>query len=796
MFPGRSFTARLIIPLTAGCALVIAGGLFLDFQLSRERIVSDLEEQARRATTAAGVRLEEMASGVESAVRLLGEAMHEMPDEAATIELLRGIIDSNRHIFGATVALAPERSSDPRGFAPYLYRDQGRLARADLSAGETFYWQQPWFRDARERGAPTWVEPYFDADGGRVLMTTFSAPIYSRSSDGRGEFLGVVTADIALADLHEYLEALRIDSAGFGFLLTQRGTLVGSPLGPVIAAPIDQAIRFEDPEAPRAFDTAGAAYSGDGAWAVRCPRSDDDCELRLRRAGVGNWLVGVVYSEERLLEPLRNYEARVLSVGIAMLLVLALMIGAITRRLVRPLRSLAEASEAIARGNLRVTLPTAETDDEVGQLLRAFDRMRQDLGGYIEEVERAAAQRSRMDGELEAAREIQMAMLPQGGTAREKGSLVELWARVRPAREVGGDLYSYQRYGDRLLFSIGDVSDKGVPAALFMARAISLIQQWEVQPTTISPDLAMRQLNEALVRDNDNCMFLTLLLGVLDKRSGELTFASGGHGEPRLIRSDVVHRVPQQRGPALGLSSGVEFPLNSVQLQSGDLIALYTDGFDEAHNRAEEMLGEDRMDALLTGGEAVDALGERVFRDVDAFCGDAPQFDDMTLLLISLDDQRDAAVDSHHSSLPIDAALPRAGMTWLRQQWLALDLWHDGLADTLLVLEEALCNVLEHSGATAEQQAGLVIEKYRDRIELTISDPGRAHDPLTQSQRATLGRTTKDATVGGLGLHLITALTDSQSYRREGGRNILRLVRRIPDGAGNAASGQSSGGLP
>ena len=171
--------------------------------------------------------------------------------------------------------------------------------------------------------------------------------------------------------------------------------------------------------------------------------------------------------------------------------------------------------------------------------------LRRDLGNYIAEIETAAAQRSRMDGELSAAHDIQMAMLPQGGSAREQGKHFDFWTRVRPARAVGGDLYSYHRYGDRLLFSIGDVSDKGVPAALFMARAISAIQQWEVQSATAPPHIAMEQLNTALARDNENCMFLTLNLAVLDLRSRVLSFASGGHSPPLLLRNGQ----PSQRGP-------------------------------------------------------------------------------------------------------------------------------------------------------------------------------------------------------------------------------------------------------
>ena len=782
---GRSFAARLIIPLTIAAALVIACGLLLDYQLSRSRIIAELETRASTATDAAAQRLSEMNTGVQSTVRLLGDALREVPDEGTMEILLRSMLDSNPYIAGATIAVAPELTPQGAGHAPYLYRtgthrSESALTLVDLADGDMPYWEEPWFRRARDSGAPLWVEPYLEVMAGEMLVTTFAAPIYRSGGSGREGFIAVVTADVALADLHEYLEGLRIDSTGFGFVLTREGKLIGSPLGPVIMAPLEDTLEILATETNWPSLLAGLAAGTPVDAPVRCSRRDDECRVRIRPVSDQGWSVGVVYSEEELLRPLRNYETRVLTVGAIMLLMLAMLVSLITRRLMRPLQGLATAMASMSRGELDVELPANPGDDEVGQLVRAFDGMRRDLGNYIAEIETAAAQRSRMDGELSAAHDIQMAMLPQGGSAREQGKHFDFWTRVRPARAVGGDLYSYHRYGDRLLFSIGDVSDKGVPAALFMARAISAIQQWEVQSATAPPHIAMEQLNTALARDNENCMFLTLNLAVLDLRSRVLSFASGGHSPPLLLRNGQPHSVAQESGPALGLKDGIDFSLNTLQLRPGDRLVLFTDGFDDAVNSEGAMLGADALQEILVAQASLPLAeaGDAVFDTVDRFCNGAAQFDDMTLLMLDIPREQPAALQSRRADFVIDTEVCARAMAWFGREWQSLGLWDEGGRELLLVLEELVCNVRDHSRADASAELQLCLECFADHVRLICEDPAPAYNPLLEGSRAELGVQTIDAEVGGLGLHLITSLTDAQFYRRENGRNILEVRRK------------------
>ncbi|MDP5069415.1 MAG: SpoIIE family protein phosphatase, partial [Congregibacter sp.] len=642
------------------------------------------------------------------------------------------------------------------------------------------YWQEPWFTRIRDLGLASWVEPYFEPTGAKRVLTTFAAPLYRqglyrKDNADNQQFIGIASIDVRLEDLYEYLDGLRVANSGFGFLVTGNGTFIGAPGGTVMSAPLKEVLQgdvVDDWVQGRQYP-----HRQPGIATVQCPGSQASCQLRLARIDGSPWSVGVVYSEDALLRPLRDYEIRALTLGTGMLLLLALMIGVVARRLTAPLLALAEASKSIARGELDVPLPTPTGDDEVSQLVKAFDSMRKDLGSYIHDLELAAAQRSRMDGELGAAREIQMAMLPQGGKAELHIPSLDLWARVRPARAVGGDLYSFHQTGHRLMISIGDESDKGVPAALFMARAISLIQQWEVQTATVPVDVALQQLNASLCRDNDNCMFLTLFMGVLDLKTLELSYASAGHTAPVLLREGQPKILSQHRGPALGLKEGLSFPVNALQLQQDDRLALYTDGFDEAQDASDTMLGETAFCQILAGPDnlPLDEAGDAIFAAVDKFTAGAPQFDDMSLMLLEIPGQRRMPLQAERGSLFIDHNLPAQAARWLEEQWQAQGLPANALHDMQLVLEEVVCNIRDHAHIDDNASLSLGLERFTDRVELECMDPGHAYNPLTDGHRSTLGANIEDASIGGLGLHLITRLTTRQTYLREEGRNILRL---------------------
>ena len=778
MKPGRSFSTRLVLAVTLVAATVVSAGLYLDYRIARARIVDDLSTNARLAISSATDRLEEMATGVESAVRTVGDALAVIPDAEATDRLLTSLIASNPHIAASALAFTPEVSGRADGFAPYRYRRPGSRAgaidRADLADAPKPFWSEAWFEQPRARGAALWIEPYFEATGLRTTMITFAAPLY-RAGGAEPDFFGVITADVTLASLEPYLDSLALENKGFGFLLSRQGTLIGAPAGEVVG----QAISSVFPGVPSLnADTWRTSANTPGfVESVPCLRRKGRCSLRLTPMSVAGWSIGIVYSEEELLRPLRTYALRTSMVGVLMLTLIAFLIGALAQRLTRPLKDLAAASAAIATGNLRIHLPEARGDDEIATLVRAFDTMRIDLATHIEKVAQAAAASSRVEAEMAAAAQIQRAMVPQGGLAELSEERLELWARLQPARAVGGDLYSFRRDADRLLFAIGDVSDKGVAAALFMARTIALIAHWESHGAPVPPHRALREINDSLCVDNDGCMFVTLTLGILELPSHRLSFASAGHLAPLLVRERAVSELSQDRGPPLALQEGLDFPLNEITLRADDRLVFFTDGFDEARNSSGDALGMDALMALVAEGRDLPAAeaASRLFAAAEDFAAGAAQHDDMTLLQLAIPGDPDRPLQSDHRAFALDAGLVGATWAWAEDCGRRQGLAEHRFGDLRLALEELVCNIRDHGGLRPDETITLHMERFGDRVELCSEDTGRAFNPLAANPGAELGLEISDAAIGGLGVHLIKRLTDARFYRREKDRNILRL---------------------
>lgn len=776
---GGSITTRLIALITLCAAVIIGVGMLVDFQLSRKALLERLQRESDDAIRTVIVDMEQWLEGVKSATLLLARVVEQRQySEQGLQQILRDAVEVNSDILGAAIALAPGLASTELGFAPYYFRRDSQLLYTNLASGEHNYQQQAWFRDAADTGEALWAEPYYDTAGAEVLMTTYAIPVYREDSSGQRYLYAVVTADVALAQLHDNLQRLGLGSSGFGILLSRGGVILSGRNPDNIMHHFTDAVSAEPDQVlwRTMFD---AALQGEVvSQQLTCLDRPGQCVMRLGALQSTGWPVGVIYSEDEMTAPLRNFQLKTGLIGLFTLLLMATAVMVVTRRLTRPLTALAQASDRIARGDLEAPLPVARGNDEVATLVQSFAAMKRDLKSYITDLEAATARRSRLEGELGAARDIQMAMLPAGDDTVQVDEHCQLWARVLPARSVGGDLYYYHRR-DRVLFiAVGDVSDKGVPAALFMARAISLIQQLAV--STDSASAAMATLNNALVSGNDNCMFVTLFLGMLDLDSLEMTFGSAGHTPPSLLRDNSIRSVQQDQGPAMGLAENLSFPRNTLQLQAGDRLAIFTDGVDEAFNDQHEMFGLERCNNTLLASRTLPAAkaGADLFARVAAFAGTRPQSDDIGLLLLDITGNGAAGLRAN-GEFRRGPRLVSTVQAWLQQALAPQGLPDSVLGELSLVVEELVSNVDKYAGLPDNASIQLSVQADTSAVQLELRDGGLAFNPLRDAQKAALGAPIADTEIGSLGIHLITALTDRQSYRREGGYNIMQVTKLL-----------------
>ncbi len=255
---------------------------------------------------------------------------------------------------------------------------------------------------------------------------------------------------------------------------------------------------------------------------------------------------------------------------------------------------------------------------------------------HLEEWREAMATRDRLvslQNELNVATGIQRSILP---TVFPSGPGYQTHAGMEPARNVGGDFYDFiALHGDRIGLAVADVSDKGVPAALFMMSSRTLLKGSAIGTT--GPGATLSEVNQLLCQENEAMMFVTLLYGTYSPSSGKFVYANGGHNPPLVVHSDGSSTIlPPTGGMALGVEQNIEYAENSVTLRQGDSLVLYSDGVTEATNESGEEYGLDRLREVITAAssQGADEITRAVFDSVREFAGEATQSDDITCLTV------------------------------------------------------------------------------------------------------------------------------------------------------------------
>jgi sigma-B regulation protein RsbU (phosphoserine phosphatase) len=290
-------------------------------------------------------------------------------------------------------------------------------------------------------------------------------------------------------------------------------------------------------------------------------------------------------------------------------------------------------AEAIALGNLDVPVELASDKDALGKALR---KMAQDLKSYIETIEETTAAKERIESELRIAREIQMGILPKIFPPFPERHEFEIYAILEPAKEVGGDFYDFFFIDDdHLCFAVGDVSGKGVPAALFMAVSKTLVKMKATRGLT--SDQVLSTVNQDLSLENPSLMFVTILLGILNIRSGELEYSNGGHPPPFILRTDgEVMELELPEGLPLGVMEDYDYQSKKIVLKKGETIFLYTDGVTEAMNPEEELFSDERLKQTLARLRESDIkeIAHGVQSETETFSTGTTQSDDITMLAL------------------------------------------------------------------------------------------------------------------------------------------------------------------
>lgn len=353
--------------------------------------------------------------------------------------------------------------------------------------------------------------------------------------------------------------------------------------------------------------------------------------------GVVKGIIGVEIPMATLETALQEYIVNAVAATAAIVIVfIAIFMVYMYKNMIAPIHLIAGEAEKFVENNAEISdkLDTIKTKDEIQKLSESVLKMEIGIKEYIDNITRITAEKERIGAELNVAKQIQADLLPSIFPAFPERSEFDIFASMDPAKEVGGDFYDFFMVDDdHLVFLIADVSGKGVPAALFMVIAKTLIKNQVLKGD--EPFEVFETVNNQLCENNKEGMFVTAWMGMLEVASGKLTYVNAGHNPPAIKREDGTFRYLKcAPGFVLAGLEGIPYQQENIQLQKGDSIYLYTDGVTDTINVKEEMYGEDNLEKVLNANreEAPEIILNVIKKELEEFAGEAEQFDDVTML--------------------------------------------------------------------------------------------------------------------------------------------------------------------
>ena len=540
---------------------------------------------------------------------------------------------SVNQLLGCFAAFEPDYfKGQGRWFEAYVYRaDSSRYDRQQIGSPSHDYFNGPWYkkglsRDRKDLGYLT--SPYFDNSVDSSMYCSYVLPIFDR----QGRKVGVYGVDLNYLWINKVIaEVEKIIKREF--------------------FDIDESIQDRDGVinfSVQFIDSKGNRVLGSDSLDINILKAEQEqvfsnlgmrdlkgtpYYVNYKPLPYTDWTVAVIQHRDLVFT-----WGGVLSFFIAFCMVVgSLVILFFTswsiRRATKPLGFLSDSAQEVAKGNFDAPLPTFRHNDEVAQLRDSFCTMQQSLKQYMEDLKASTTAKAALESELNIARDIQLSKVPTEFPQRPD---FDIYASMTPAKAVGGDLYDFFVRDNELLFCLGDVCGKGVPAALFMMETRSLFRAYAADEDR--SDRIVLKMNKTLNEHNESLMFVTLFVGILDLTTGELRYCNAGHETPLVINKEFK-QLPFEGVCPVGVVADPPYVMQTVHIEPQTTILVYTDGLDEAMTADKEKIGNERIFnevscAIQNGQTGPKELIERLKQAVHDFVGDAEQSDDLTLLAI------------------------------------------------------------------------------------------------------------------------------------------------------------------
>ena len=627
----KSFSLRLSLYILFVTSTIFLLAFWIYFGQARRSVSEEAVERAQVKLENTILQIDKVLEAVEIAVKNMSWLVADKLDYPDYMyALTQQILRSNPYVVGSAIAFEPGYYPE-KGvlFSPYSYRSEKGIRSKQLGTEDYEYHYMDWYLIPKLLGTPYWSEPYFDEGGADMVMTTYSLPLY----DSSGKMYAVFTADISLEWFADKVKEIKPYPNSRNYMIGRGGIFLVNDRKEAIlnesffARPLENG----DEELMR---TGHQMINGKKGM-TSFNREGVSFNIFYAPVQATGWSVSVVCLHDDVFAGVDSLRNRVLTILMFGLLFLTGFCYFTVRRLTNPLARFAGSANEIAKGNFHAELPVIKSKDEMKTLHDSFGTMQQSLVDYIDELKKTTASKERIESELRIARSIQMSMVPKIFPPFPEREDVDLYAKLIPAKEVGGDLYDFFIEDNKLYFIVGDVSGKGVPASLVMAVTCRLFRT--IAEHLHTPAEIVKALNDTLAENNESNMFCTAFLGVLDLKTGNMQYCNAGHNAPVMLASSGEVKFMEVK-PNLPLGLFGDFPYEGQEcdITKETSLFLYTDGVTEAENTTKVLYSDERLLDLLDKQRKnmPQMIVDMVLDDVNKHVNGAEQSDDITIMCV------------------------------------------------------------------------------------------------------------------------------------------------------------------
>lgn len=716
----------VIIIVVAALLLIVIN--IVQYKFAEDEINEDLRLRALSELSAKSLAIQNIMTEVETAVRNhVEDVSRQIQHPDSMYSVAASLVKQNPVITGSSISFIENfYPSEGKWFEAFaVQNEKGGIDTMQLGGEAHDYFKSEFFTLPLSTGKPVWTNPYLDSDGAKMMLTTYSQPIFNEE----GKFIAVLDADISLDWLDDILTVEYAYPSSYHVLLSKTGQLMSVADKNYVMKTIPEMSRDYGNKTFEPLNE-GMMSGVSGETLIKDKKGNKYRAFYMPVGGDTGWSIAIINSEKEIFGDFHRMKVTILWLSIGGFLILLLI------------------------------------------MLRAIMNIRR--------LQKVTTEREKIQSELNVAREIQNGMLPKQSILEVADEQVEVAGSLESAKEVGGDLYDYFIKEDYLYFCIGDVSGKGVPAALFMSVTRSLFRT--ISPYTRDAAKVLSYMNNSLAQLNESNMFVTFLVGILDMKTGRLIYANAGHDAPVILDENGVAELKVTPNLPLGIFPDFEFQSQSVQLRKESLIFLYTDGLTEAMNNRKEEFGEERtMNALkeiyLQSSEiSPESLLERISSKIKDFVGNAEQSDDLTMLAFRFHKSDSNPVKNIKLVSDISSITKLNGFVdeFCEENNLSADF----SMELKLAIEESVANIISYAYEEGDGEIEVTMKLQPEEVLVEIKDKGKEFDPTAVSEVDTAA-SLEERGIGGLGIHLLRSLTNSLSYRRANEYNILSFSKSL-----------------